>query len=193
MISVETFPLNSETLYIYRGVNILCLRHRHPVIEVLAVFPTMEGDAVMQEVKYCEDCRCAFLNDLQYRRMMHRYSILPVRMARVAHTGRFTDPFVEGADAPSESPLALCGYPVRPGQGSETSARQAFLHFLIKHQIMTRRELERLLTALLERTETRSGYEPVVRQLQSDIRYVRNACIVPNASAPMRLIRRWRT
>ena len=80
-----------------------------------------------------------------------------------------------------------------PGQGIETSARQAFLHFLIKHQIMTRRELERLLTALLERTETRSGYEPVVRQLQSDIRYVRNACIVPNASAPMRLIRRWRT
>lgn len=94
MISVETFPLNSETLYIYRGVNILCLRHRHPVIEVLAVLPTMKGDAVMQEVKYCEDCRCAFLNDLQYRRMMHRYSILPVRMARVAHTGRFTDRFV---------------------------------------------------------------------------------------------------
>lgn len=193
MISVETFPLKSETLYIYRGVNILCLRHRHPVIEVLAVLPTMDGDAVMQEVKYCEDCRCAFLNDLQYRRMMHRYGILPVRMARVAHTGRFTDPFCEGADAPSESPLALCGYPVRPGQGRETSARQAFLHFLIKHQIMTRRELERLLIALLERTETRSGYEPVVRQLQSDIRYVRNACIVPNASAPMRLIRRWRT
>ena len=26
--------------------------------------------AVMQEVKYCEDCRCAFLNDLQYRRMI---------------------------------------------------------------------------------------------------------------------------
>ena len=45
MISVETFPLNSETLYIYRGVNILCLRHRHPVIEVLAVLPTMDGDA----------------------------------------------------------------------------------------------------------------------------------------------------
>ena len=43
MISVETFPLNSETLYIYRGVNILCLRHRHPVIEVLAVLPTMKG------------------------------------------------------------------------------------------------------------------------------------------------------
>ena len=107
MISVETFPLNSETLYIYRGVNILCLRHRHPVIEVLAVLPTMDGDAVMQEVKYCEDCRCAFLNDLQYRRMMHRYSILPVRMARVAHTGRFTDPFCEGADAVSYTHLTL--------------------------------------------------------------------------------------
>lgn len=55
MISVETFPLKSETLYIYRGVNILCLRHRHPVIEVLAVLPTMDGDAVMQEVQYCEN------------------------------------------------------------------------------------------------------------------------------------------
>ena len=80
-----------------------------------------------------------------------------------------------------------------PGAGKRNVGATGVLHFLIKHQIMARGERERLLTALLERTETRSGYEPVVRQLQSDIRYVRNACIVPNTSAPMRLIRRWRT
>lgn len=191
MIPVETFPLKSEILYIYRGMNIMCLRHRHPVVPAVAVFPALVGDAVLQEVEYCECCRCAFLNDLTYRRMMRRHGCLPVRMARVAHTGRFADPFGLDADKPPESPLALCGYPVHPGQRRETSERQAFLHFLIKHRVMTRQELERLLIALLDTAGARAGYEPVVRQLQSDIRYVRNACIVPKTPAPMRIIRHW--
>ncbi len=120
-----------------------------------------------------------------------RYGCLPVRMARVAHTGHFADPLGLEADKPPESPLALCGYPVHPGQRRKTSERQAFLHFLIKHRVMTRQEPERLLTALLDTAGARAGYEPVVRQLQSEIRYVRNACIVPKTPSPMRIIRRW--
>ena len=196
VIPVETYPLSSDILYIYRGVNTLCLRHHHPVTDALAVLPTLSEGAVMQEVIYCAGCRCVLLDDLEHRRMVRRHRALPVRMARVARDGHLTDPFREGADKPSESPLSLCGYPVRPGQCENTVAgrneRQWFLHFLIERRVMTKQELERLLTELIESSSHREGYEQVALQLQSDLRYVTNACIVPKKSAHIHVVRHWK-
>ena len=150
----------------------------------------------MQEVIYCTGCRCVMVGDLEHRRMMRRHRTLPVRMARVARDGHLVDPFSEGTDRPSESPLSLCGYPIRPGQCENTVAarneRRWFLHFMLERRVMTKPELERLLTDLIETSAHRDGYEQVVLQLQSDLHYVTDVCVVPKNAAHIHVVRHWK-
>lgn len=123
------------TLFIYKG-NILCHKHKHPLVPATAIIHDEQDREVDLDVEYCPVCKRYMLNYTSYEQYRERHGLLIGKLRMLSSNNAGGD-----FDMASESPLKLCGYNVSQVGGLSTATRQFLLAKIIHDGIMTKTDV----------------------------------------------------
>lgn len=163
--------LSTSTLHIYRRNNIVCIAHNHPVIDVVATYPTLNDKLAKIPVQYCKQCRKMFISETVFEHYRKMYRFLPIHMRYTTNNGTYTQhsTFVERA---KESPLMLCGYNTNQSVGLSLESRHNILRFIIEHKILSKQDVINYLELFINTNGMKNNMDIAVSKWEEDLRYV---------------------
>lgn len=175
-IDYDILPqVTQSPLYVYKRSNIVCFEQKHTIMDVLAIYPSINNVVVKIPAQYCSGCDRLLISEEEFKRIqnMTQYHFIPTRVNKIDNKKYYSpsnNPFANKRD--KESPLMLCGYSVSQKHAIPRYVRQDILRFIIENGILPRLDVIKYIESFIDTNGRRSGMESSVQKWADDLHYV---------------------
>lgn len=161
----DTSPLT--TLFVHKG-NIVCHRHKHPIVCVNATVYGINKQKIVINANYCKICKRTFISHFQFSQLKKKHKWL---IGDFQYAGcKFDETFSSFSDT---SPLMLCGYNVRSGKLSKAQ-RHSILASIIDCNVLSKSQVIKYLEGFIELNNNRNGLESALEKWQGDLTFIQS-------------------
>ena len=159
-----------EVLYIYDGERPCGFSHKVVSVQLTVI---ANSKKYVFDAEYCPTCDKYMLSRDELKRYVKLYHSFPVKTRPFSSTEESNES-ERYSGYNEQSKLRMLGYTVSSAEDLPAWKRREILQYAIESGIMTRSEIQRFLTSLIEERKNRPNMENAIEKWKDDLNYIEN-------------------